>query len=45
MPELDFETARKRVAELRQLINKHDYYYYVLDQPLVSDAEYDALLK
>jgi DNA ligase (NAD+) len=28
---------------LRELIRKYDYYYYVLNNPLVSDAEYDEL--
>jgi DNA ligase (NAD+) len=32
-----------RVEELRQLIRRHEHAYYVLDQPEVSDAEYDAL--
>lgn len=39
------EQAHKRIEELRQLINLYDYHYYVLDNPLVSDAEYDALMK
>jgi DNA ligase (NAD+) len=33
--------AARRVAELRELIVQHDYRYYVLDDPSVSDAEYD----
>jgi DNA ligase (NAD+) len=32
-----------RVEELRRLIRGHEHAYYVLDQPEVSDAEYDAL--
>jgi len=32
-----------RVDELRELIRHHEHAYYVLDQPEVSDAEYDAL--
>ncbi|RIK42199.1 MAG: DNA ligase (NAD(+)) LigA [Chloroflexi bacterium] len=32
-----------RVSELRELINKYNYEYYVLQQPSVSDAEWDAL--
>jgi DNA ligase (NAD+) len=32
-----------RVEELRELIRHHEHAYYVLDQPEVSDAEYDAL--
>jgi DNA ligase (NAD+) len=33
------------VAALRELIEQYDYHYYVLDQPSVSDAEYDALFR
>jgi DNA ligase (NAD+) len=36
--------AEERVAELRRAINYHNYRYYVLDDPVVSDAEYDALM-
>src|SRR5258708_2453094 len=31
------------VVELREEIRRHEHAYYVLDQPEVSDAEYDAL--
>ncbi|KAB8141949.1 NAD-dependent DNA ligase LigA [Chloroflexia bacterium SDU3-3] len=34
-----------RVAELTAQIRDHNYRYYVLDDPSVSDAEYDALLR
>ncbi len=33
----------EEVERLRELIRKYDYYYYVLNNPLVSDAEYDEL--
>ncbi|MEK7222811.1 MAG: NAD-dependent DNA ligase LigA [Pseudomonadota bacterium] len=36
---------RKRAEELRQEINHHNYRYYVLDDPVVSDAQYDKLLR
>ena len=39
------QAAAKRAKELRQEINLHDYRYYVLDNPNVSDAEYDHLLQ
>jgi DNA ligase (NAD+) len=32
-----------RAAELRRLIEHHNYRYYVLDEPELSDAAYDAL--
>lgn len=34
----------KRINELKERINKYNYEYHVLDQPTVSDQEYDALL-
>ncbi|MBN1528415.1 MAG: NAD-dependent DNA ligase LigA [Thermoleophilaceae bacterium] len=33
-----------RAAELREVLRHHNHRYYVLDDPEVSDAEYDALL-
>jgi DNA ligase (NAD+) len=36
-------SAKKRHAELIEQINQHDYRYYVLDQPTISDRDYDAL--
>ncbi|WP_020062900.1 NAD-dependent DNA ligase LigA [Bacillus sp. 123MFChir2] len=35
------EAAQKRIEELRDILNKLNYEYHVLDQPSVSDAEYD----
>ncbi|MEK7873347.1 MAG: NAD-dependent DNA ligase LigA, partial [Chloroflexota bacterium] len=37
--------AVERVKQLREQINHHNYRYYVLDSPVVSDAEYDALMR
>ncbi len=36
---------RQRAAELRREINRHNYLYYVLDNPAISDAQYDKLLR
>jgi DNA ligase (NAD+) len=36
--------AEERTARLRREINYHNYRYYVLNDPVVSDAEYDALM-
>jgi DNA ligase (NAD+) len=35
--------AQKRIAFLRQQIRRHDYLYYVLARPEISDREYDRL--
>jgi DNA ligase (NAD+) len=37
-------TVAKRIAELRDQVGRHDYRYYVLDDPEISDARYDALM-
>jgi DNA ligase (NAD+) len=37
--------AELRVEELRELVNHHMYRYHVLDDPEVSDAEYDELIR
>lgn len=37
--------VEKQIAELREQIEKHNYAYYVLDQPSISDAEYDELMR
>jgi DNA ligase (NAD+) len=37
-------TAEDRAAELRRTLDHHNHRYYVLDDPEVSDSEYDALL-
>lgn len=38
------EVAR-RVRELREQIELHNYRYYVLDDPTISDAQFDALMR
>ena len=38
-------SASERASRLRAEIGEHDYRYYVLDAPLVSDAEYDRLFR
>jgi len=37
--------AAKRAETLRREIERHNYQYYVLDQPLIPDAEYDVLFR
>ncbi len=50
LPELtlamaDLDNARRRVDMLRTLLERHNYRYYVLDDPEVADAEYDRLFR
>lgn len=33
----------KRIKELITQLNKYNYYYYVLDNPIIADREYDAI--
>jgi DNA ligase (NAD+) len=39
------DEAKQRIEKLRAEINHHNYRYYVLDSPEVSDAEYDELMR
>ena len=34
----------EEINELREAIRKHNYHYYVLDEPIISDYEYDRLM-
>jgi DNA ligase (NAD+) len=38
-------TIRKRLEELQSLLHYHNYRYYVLDAPEISDADYDHLFR
>jgi DNA ligase (NAD+) len=37
--------AKQRIAELAEKIRGHDHRYYVLEKPIVSDAQYDRLFR
>lgn len=39
------EEVRIQIEELRSRINYHNYRYYVLDDPDISDAQYDKLMR
>ncbi|MDV7398802.1 hypothetical protein RZS08_45770, partial [Arthrospira platensis SPKY1] len=39
------QSPDQRAEELRQLIVYHEYRYYILHDPVVSDTEYDLLYK
>ncbi|QZY54085.1 NAD-dependent DNA ligase LigA [Crassaminicella profunda] len=38
------EEARKKIDELTDLLNEHNYKYYVLDHPEITDYEYDMMI-
>jgi DNA ligase (NAD+) len=38
-------SAAERVRELRAEIDRHNYQYYILDAPLIPDAEFDRLFR
>ncbi|MEO0162168.1 MAG: NAD-dependent DNA ligase LigA [candidate division WOR-3 bacterium] len=42
---MKLEEAKKEIEKLRKEINYHNYRYYVLNQPVISDYEYDQLYK
>ncbi|MFP4489400.1 MAG: NAD-dependent DNA ligase LigA [Bacteroidales bacterium] len=37
--------ARQRIEQLKKELNDHNYYYYVLNKPRISDFQYDVLLR
>ena len=39
------EAAARRAAALRDELDDHNYRYFVLDDPSVADAEFDALMR
>ena len=39
------DNIKLKIDELRQEIEKHNHNYYVLDNPTISDFEYDALMR
>ena len=42
---MDKNTARKKIAELTDQLHRHNYKYYVLHTPEISDYEYDMMMK
>ncbi|MFL2983103.1 MAG: NAD-dependent DNA ligase LigA [Candidatus Neomarinimicrobiota bacterium] len=38
-------SSLKEIENLRNVINEHNYRYYVLDDPIISDEEYDKLFR
>lgn len=44
-PNCDCTMEKERIEELRQLLTHYNYLYYVKNEPVVSDWEFDALLR
>ena len=42
---MDIENVKNRIIELSEILKTHNYNYYVLSNPSISDFEYDVLLK
>ncbi|SEM91132.1 NAD-dependent DNA ligase LigA [Lihuaxuella thermophila] len=42
---MNLQEAKQRAEELHELLNEHNYRYYVLDAPVIPDAEYDRLMQ
>lgn len=42
---MTLQEDRKRIDELKDLLNQYSYEYYTLDKPTVPDAEYDKLMQ
>ncbi len=40
-----FSDIEDRIKKLREVLNEHNYKYYVLNQPAISDFEYDKLMR
>ncbi|XCN74582.1 MAG: NAD-dependent DNA ligase LigA [Candidatus Electrothrix aestuarii] len=45
MKAMNVQEAEKRLKDLRAQITRHAHQYYVLDDPLISDGEYDQLFR
>jgi DNA ligase (NAD+) len=38
-------SVKKEIEKLREKLRHHEYQYYVLDEPEISDAAYDGLME
>ncbi|MDP9268322.1 MAG: NAD-dependent DNA ligase LigA [Acidobacteriota bacterium] len=45
MPTASAKDATRRIEKLREEIRRHEHLYYVLDEPKISDAEFDRLMQ
>jgi len=42
---MNYSKAKREIERLKKELNKHNYYYYVLNKPTITDYEYDQLYK
>jgi DNA ligase (NAD+) len=42
---MERQEAERQIEQLRQQLHHHNYRYYVLDDPQITDAEYDQLMR
>ncbi len=42
--DISFKDAEKIIDDLKREINNHNYYYYIKDAPIISDADYDRIM-
>jgi DNA ligase (NAD+) len=42
---MDRSEAERQIEQIRQQLHEHNYRYYVLDDPQITDAEYDQLMR
>jgi DNA ligase (NAD+) len=42
---MDQSQAKNKISKLREDLNRHNYQYYVMAQPVISDFEFDRLLQ
>lgn len=45
MPDIINPDIIKKIETLREELHKHNYYYYVMDDPQISDAKYDKMIR
>ena len=43
--DLQHKDVQRKIEALREKIRHHEHLYYVLDQPEISDAEFDQLMR
>ena len=41
----EMNTVKERIEALRKALHDHNHRYYILDNPIISDYEFDQLLK